>query len=1635
MYNKNPLFIHTIYQFLGDHMGTQLTDLGQFILLDRYSHKVKEGFSPGDTVIAISLNSSELGQNRVLATIKNINGDNATIIVKDTEKEIEINTRYLEKPLETTSEEIQKRVAKGIAQVESEEKRQEWENNFAWLLNDWKFVPGGRILTAAGTDQKLSYYNCYVLPNPHDSRGGIMHTLTEMTEIMSRGGGVGINISSLRPKHSVVMGVNGRSSGSVSWGGLYSYVTGLVEQAGCFAGDTRISTDKGLIPIKEIVERMENNEVFYALTHQGIRKITDKFKNGRKPIVHITTKKGFAIDVTPNHPMLYLEDGKITTMKASYMAIGDNVLLSNPEKSQSYIVGEATLKPYNHSEKSPHKFKGNRIEQPETMNPDLAYLLGYSYGDGYVHKNKALKLATADSYPQIRERLIDIAKKQFGITPIIHNGAGAVKSVCLYSVELIQWLSINGMLKDYSTNIRVPEIIFRSDRESILSFIAGYFDADGSVAKKKKGIKISSVSKVMLQDVQILLAHCGIMSQISTFARANPKWLDMHELYIRGNIHKERFSNDVPTCKDTSIAVGQRDMTITYDRGVANKLAPQYRKNIWATNQKIVTANQLTKIHDRVVEYGDIDTAIEIEEILNLSEDTITSIEYKQDEETFDLTVEDNHMLSGNGVYTHNSRRGALLLMLADWHPDVLDYINAKREAGKITNANISVAISDKFMEAIKNDAMWQLKFPDTQHPSYDEYWDGDINTWESMGLPVIVYNEIPAKDIWNAIIESAWASAEPGLWFIDRVNAMSNSWYYPSGKLVSTNPCVTGDTRIQTNKGLITAQKLFDDETEFSVSVDGRFGTETFQPSSRVFYTGKKNVYEIKTKRGYRIRATDNHQFMTPNGWVELKNLEPGDNIHLMNREGGFGESGSLNDGRVLGWIVGDGHFNGDRAVLSFYHGEKEELAPIFADYVYDMIDKEQIHNRDYGIGVVKNNDARDTISSVRLSRVAKRYGLTKEKKHVVPEGVFTGNKDMQAGFLQGLFEADGGVQGSQEKGFSVRLSSSYPSLLEEVQILLGNFGIISTIYKRREAGYKKLPNYRGGYSDYYCKTQYDLVISKNNMVIFSENIGFISQKKNDRLNNLLGGYKKHPYAERFIDKIQSITHIGIESVYDLNQPTTSSFIGNNIVIHNCGEESLPGNSICNLGALNLSKFVKNDAVDWDTLKTSIHYGVRFLDNVIDANFYWNKNHEDQQSSERRVGLGIMGLAEMLIMMKIRYGSPKAAQFTENVFRFIATEAYQASVNIAAEKGAFPNFDKDFLGSGFVSQMPDHIRERISENGIRNVTLLTVAPTGSTASMLNTSTGIEPFFSWKYYRKSRLGTFEQNVPLVEKFYEENPGEELPNYFVTAMELDPVEHVAMQAAAQKWVDASISKTCNIPNSYTVEQVGEIYQQMYDLGCKGGTVYRDGSRSEQILQTETKTHTNNQELEHKPITFSSRENKLHAIVLKGKTPYGSVFITISEDPSGFPFEVFITIGKSGSDLQAQAESMGRMFSLALQSQSVENRLDMLRILTDQNRGIGGSRSYGFGPNRVSSFPDAVAKIIEEYISPKYSSDKKAINEMQSFSVLGEMKGPAYPNIQESLIHISGADICPECSNVTFTRTDGCGVCHNCGYSEC
>ncbi len=672
-------------------------------------------------------------------------------------------------------------------------------------------------------------------------------------------------------------------------------------------------------------------------------------------------------------------------------------------------------------------------------------------------------------------------------------------------------------------------------------------------------------------------------------------------------------------------------------------------------------------------------------------------------------------------VQQGGSRRGATMLMMWDWHPDIEEFITVKQDLSKISGANLSVCISDAFMDAVKNDKDWDLVFPDLTDPEYDEVWDGDIHKWKALGKKVNVQKTIKASYLWDLICTAAWRSAEPGLHFLERSNKRGNTWYFE--QLIATNPC---------------------------------------------------------------------------------------------------------------------------------------------------------------------------------------------------------------------------------------------------------------------------------------------------------------------------------------------------------------------------GEQPLGAWAVCNLGAMNLSAYVKDYApgiagkFDYENFGKDVKSAMRFMDNVIDSTFYFFDKNEKSAKDIRRTGLGIMGLGDALIKMQVKYGSEESLPIIEKMFKALRDNAYEASADISKEKGPFPMFDREKYLQGYnIKALPRTVREKIEKYGIRNAVLLTVAPTGTTSVIAGASSGIEPVYEFSYKQTWLGGQDMVYHQLYKEWMQVNPNSERPEYFVSANDLTPLEHAHVQAIAQKYIDSSISKTVNAPNSHTVDDVKTLYMAAYDMGMKGITYMRDGSRQgvlERVDDASTRSADSGQassaqakkEEEVKdipPITPRvPRPLMLMGTTYKADSPVGKMYVTINHNEKDEPFEVFLNNGKSGSDLMAMVDALGRMISFVLRIHSPVPARERMREIVSELSGIGGARSVGFGENRVRSVPDALAKVLARHSNFRVNGrveDKLPVSstiEPVEVKTNGAANGNGLSNghssaqaplladvepqpVQQLTIPPSSNpstnlfDICPECGSGSFAYEEGCKKCYSCGYSEC
>jgi len=582
-------------------------------------------------------------------------------------------------------------------------------------------------------------------------------------------------------------------------------------------------------------------------------------------------------------------------------------------------------------------------------------------------------------------------------------------------------------------------------------------------------------------------------------------------------------------------------------------------------------------------------------------------------------------------------------------------------------------------------------------------------------------------------------------------------------------------------------------------------------------------------------------------------------------------------------------------------------------------------------------------------------------------------------------------------------------------------------------------------GRSMYGTGEKYDILIMNEGIARFYTEIGLSHPEKAARLKEIAEDW--HCIGGTWTASVASVQDTEREEeVYDLYEPDTLTWVTNGYCSLDCGEQGLPPWGVCNLGALNLSAFVENGKMDYERLAEMSKVAMRYLDNVVDANEYFIEENRVAQLGTRRTGLGTMGLADALIKMKVAYGSDESLPVIERIYATIRDAAYEASADIAAEKGTFSHFDRDkYVQGQFIKQLPKVVQEKIKKQGIRNAVLLTQTPTGTTSLLSGVSSGIEPVYDFAMVRRDRTGEHILYHPLLQEWRDRHPNEPTPEYFVSSKDLTPEEHVRVQAMVQKYTDSSISKTVNAPHDHTVEQVQTLYRLAYEMGCKGVTYYRDGSRDAVLtrVEDEKKAAEAKQAPMIEPVTsiqdgVKPRPSVVHGYTRQVSAPEGKINITINSDEHG-PLEVFVNVGKAGSDIAALAEALGRLISLNLRILSPLSQADRAREIADQLRGIGGSRSVGFGMQQVRSLPDAVAKALEMHFDEM--EKQQAQKEAGSDSHIANGKDTDHADgVQAasplSMSHMSiTGNLCPQCGCNTMVYEEGCKKCYNCGHSEC
>ncbi len=846
-------------------------------------------------------------------------------------------------------------------------------------------------------------------------------------------------------------------------------------------------------------------------------------------------------------------------------------------------------------------------------------------------------------------------------------------------------------------------------------------------------------------------------------------------------------------------------------------------------------------------------------------------------------------------VSSAGGRRGAQMGTFDVSHPDVMDFIRAKREDGRLRQFNLSLLVTDEFIEAVKADQDWQLAFPidraqveqgevdleDETKVLWRDWPDNKGYVVNEQGQTACqIFKTAPARRLWDLIMSSTYDFAEPGFVLVDRVNEMNNNWF--DENIRATNPCVTADTWVHTASGPEQVGNLLGQS--FTALVDGRpwqSGAEGF------FRTDTKTVFRLETGAGYTLRLTGDHQLrrvlrfdgeLTETQWCAASDLVPGDRVLLhdhrehVNWAGRHG--GSRDEGYLLGMLRASGGIVAEQeTILSVFR------RPVAANDPYTPIPEQTKSVMSQAMAAARAFVAEPTavawqdlgeqgeyrLAVPGLENLARDLGIV-EAAAVLSPALEQTSSDFYRGFLRAHFDLRGEMLAVDHAGPALRYSCRLDADAQTIQRMLLRLGIVSRLSGQRSS----------------TVTGTCLWIGGSNLAQFAKLVGFSDARKSQALQKALQDKSVSRAQERFAVRVKEVLMDGYEDVYDCQVPGINSFDANGLHAHNCGEQPLPPYGSCLLGSVNLTKFVtdafSDDATfDWEEFRKLVKIFTRMLDNVVEINGLPLEGQRQEIFRKRRHGMGFLGLGSTLTMLRMKYGSEESIKFTERVACELALAGWEAALELALEKGPAPIMLEEFrvtaemlrrrpemaadgwkIGDKIpgrvlharysrymqrIAKISPELVNQLERNGARFTHHSSIAPTGTISLSLanNASNGIEPSFAHHYFRnviregrktKEKVDVFSFELLAYREMVNsratasaDKSDEQLPDYFVAADEVTPKQHVDIQAAAQRWVDSSISKTANVPTDFPYEQFKDIYLYAHEKGLKGCTTFR------------------------------------------------------------------------------------------------------------------------------------------------------------------------------------------------------------------
>ena len=978
------------------------------------------------------------------------------------------------------------------------------------------------------------------------------------------------------------------------------------------------------------------------------------------------------------------------------------------------------------------------------------------------------------------------------------------------------------------------------------------------------------------------------------------------------------------------------------------------------------------------------------------------------------------------------SRRGALMISLDIRHPDSPEFAVCKRDLTKITGANISLKVSKDFMDAVEKDEDYILRFPCDTKISLEDY-EGYKEYNKLYKNPYVAgyIKRVKAKELWETIIESNWKSAEPGILFWDNIIDYDPASVYPEYRAISTNPCQPSWATVLTPEGI----KTFKD-----INIgDKIWSSEGWSKIINKQSSGVQDVYKYQTTRGMFI-GTKEHKIVEKGVKVEVQKAESIDTLKYSEEFKPIIDSQDVMDGLVIG--DGSVHKASNNLIfLCIGENDQDYFDSEVADYIIEH--REKLKPTAYTI--------KTTITSEELPLLPVRE---------IPERFVFGNKDKVCGFLRGLYTANGSVVDKR-----VTLKTSSTKLRDQVQIMLSSLGISSYFTTNKT---KKVQFNNG---EYECKESYDINIGPDRKK-FYDLIGFVQKYKTEKLENIINTKNS---GRKEVAKVISEEFISTEEVFDITVDNkTHTYWTGGLNVSNCGEIPLSSYDACRLIAINVYNLVDFRFTDGAYLNERVAYQVFYeaqiiADTLVDIELehiqriidfgdepeLWKKVYEIGQRG-RRTGTGITALGDYCAALGVPYGDAKAV---EKLMKIKLQAELDASIDLAIINGAFPAYDnaleynKSEEGNNsfyeFIRETYPEQVARMQKYGRRNISLSTIAPTGSLSILAGTTSGCEPIFSLYYKRRKKCNSGEipdfidqngvgfknymvihpkfrdwyqakyktelQDVSIenLDKLYAESPW-----YKQTANDLTPEQRIDTQSILQKYTTHSISSTVNLPEDVSKDTVDQLYRLGYKMNLKGLTTYRSGSRSGILVQVDTHNRLKDRPLELpcKVLRFKNEKKSWIAFVgVKNNRPY-EIFTGIN-DLDSFPIPSYV---EEGVIIKVPSEERSRYDFRYVDNYGYSNTLGGLNRIF--NKEYWNYARFVSALLREGTPLESIVNIIE-----KLEFNNKTLNSWQ-FGIIRAIKSFIEDGTKTD-------EVCSECGETSIVYENGCKICKSCGNSKC